>query len=210
VNKSSTILSGLYAITDTMLMPGELLFVKVESALRGGCRVLQYRHKTASAADRKREAESLRTLCHRYQCVLIINDDVELARQIDADGVHIGQSDTSVHEARQRLGQQKIIGVSCHHSLELALAAEQQGASYVAFGRFFTSQTKPHAPQAELEILQRARQQLHIPLVAIGGITRDNATLVIKHGANMIAVIHDLFTADDIEQRARFFTQLFR
>jgi thiamine-phosphate pyrophosphorylase len=189
------------------------LFAKVDSVMRGGCRVLQYRHKTASAAYRKREVESLRALCQRYQSVLIINDDIELAHQIDADGVHLGQTDTSVREARQRLGQQKIIGVSCHDSLEMALEAEQQGASYVAFGRFFDSRTKPDAPPADIGILQRAKQQLRIPVVAIGGITRDNAPRVIKESADMVAVIHDLFATDDldqVEQRAKFFTQLFR
>jgi thiamine-phosphate pyrophosphorylase len=196
-------LSGLYAI---------VACADVEPILRGGCRIIQYRNKQASRADNKMQATVLRDLCHRYQALLIINDDVELALAIGADGVHLGQADTSLNEARQRLGASKIIGVSCHNSLELARQAEQQGADYVAFGRFFESRTKPDAPQAELDILRAAKQQLRIPVVAIGGITRDNAARVIAQGADMIAVIDDLFAAQDakeLEARAKTFTQLF-
>jgi thiamine-phosphate pyrophosphorylase len=196
-------LSGLYAITDKP---------DVEAVLRGGCRIIQYRNKNANSTDRKLVASLLRHLCDNYNALLIINDDVDLALDLGADGVHLGQTDTSLPEARRRLGENGIIGVSCHHSLELALQAEQQGASYVAFGRFFESRSKPHAPQAELDILSRAKQQLRIPVVAIGGITRDNAPRVIDEGADMVAVIHDLFATNEpgeLENRARIFTQLF-
>jgi len=217
LNKSSTILaepvfSGLYAITDQHLMSGGVLFSKVEAALRGGCRVLQYRHKQASDKLKRSEAQQLRELCWRYQASFIVNDDIDLALAVQADGVHVGQTDTPLREVRRRVGDGIFVGVSCHDSLEFAAQAEADGASYVAFGRFFASRTKPQAPAAELEILQRARQQLRIPVVAIGGITRDNAPRAIRQGANMIAVIHDLFSADDpveIEKRARFFTGLF-
>lgn len=217
LKKSPTILaepalSGLYAITDPHLMSGDILFSKVEAALRGGCRLLQYRHKQASDKQKKAEAQQLRELCWRYQASFMVNDDVDLALAMQADGVHIGQTDTSLKDVRGRVGERMLVGVSCHNSLELAQQAAQEGASYVAFGRFFASHTKPLAPAAELEILRRARQQLQIPLVAIGGITRDNAPRVIQQGANMIAVIHDLFSAEDpaeIETRARFFTTLF-
>lgn len=196
-------LSGLYAITDS---------ADIEAVLRGGCRIIQYRNKIASPAEQKQTASVLRRLCDDYAALLIINDDVELALAVAADGVHIGQSDSALVEVRQRLGADAIIGVSCHNSLPLALQAEQGGASYVAFGRFFTSQTKPDAPPAELAILRAAKQQLHIPVVAIGGITRDNAASVIAEGADMIAVIYDLFApadASEREKRARTFTQLF-
>jgi len=217
LNRSSTILaepvlSGLYAITDQHLMSGDVLFSKVEAALRGGCRILQYRHKQASDKLKRSEAQQLRELCWQYQALLIINDDLELALAVQADGVHIGQTDTPLREVRRQTGKQLLMGVSCHNSLELAQEAQQDGASYVAFGRFFTSRTKPQAPAAELEILQRAKQRLQIPVVAIGGITRDNAPLTIRQGADMVAVIHDLFSAEDpaeIEVRARFFTGLF-
>lgn len=201
-------MSGLYAITDPLLMPGETLFTKAEAALRGGCRMLQYRHKQASRS----EALQLRELCSRYHASFIVNDDVDLALAVQADGVHIGQTDTGLREVRRQVSPPMRVGVSCHDSLELAQQAQQDGASYVAFGRFFASHTKPQAAAAELEILRRAKQQLQIPVVAIGGITRDNAPRAIQQGADMIAVIHDLFAAEDlveIERRARFFTNLF-
>lgn len=204
--------SGLYAITDPVLMPDEQLFIKSEAALRGGARWLQYRNKTASAARKQQEAERLSELCRRYQAAFIINDDASLASMVGASGVHVGQTDAEVSTVRGTLGGRGIVGVSCHGSLEWAKRAEQQGASYVALGRFFDSKTKPTAPPASLEVLQQACQQLSIPVVAIGGITRDNASHVIAQGAQMVAVIHDLFSpdqADEIEARARTFSQLF-
>lgn len=217
LNKSPTILaepvlSGLYAITDQHLMSGDVLFLKAEAALRGGCRILQYRHKQTSKEHKRSEAQQLRELCWRHQALFIINDDLELALAVQADGVHVGQTDTPLRELRRQAGKQLLMGVSCHNSLELAQEAQQEGASYVAFGRFFTSHTKPQAPAAELEILQHAKQQLQIPVVAIGGITRDNAPRAIQQGADMVAVIHDLFSVEDpaeVEARARFFTGLF-
>lgn len=212
MNKNNAILSGLYAITDSALMPGESLLVKTEAALRGGCRILQYRNKNANLTDRKREAELLRTLCSRYQSLLIINDDIELAQQVGADGIHIGQSDIFLTQVREQVGDKMIVGISCHDNITLALQAQQCGASYVAFGRFFESNTKPHAPAADIAVLANAKKALKIPIVAIGGITRDNAPRVIAQGTDMIAVIHDLFSPNDvheIEQRARTFAQLF-
>ena len=201
-------MSGLYAIADS---------ADIEAVLRGGCRIIQYRNKTAGSAERKEAAVALRQLCDRYAALLLINDDVELALAVDADGVHLGQgdmgqSDMALADVRRRLGPERVIGVSCHNSLALAISAEQQGANYVAFGRFFTSYTKPDAPSAELSLLRQAKQQLHVPVVAIGGITRDNAPAVIAEGADMIAVIHDLFSASDageLEKRATLFSQLF-
>lgn len=196
-------LSGLYAIADS---------ADIEAVLRGGCRIIQYRNKTASELERQQTCRDLRRLCDNYDALLLVNDDVELALAVGADGVHLGQSDLDMTAARQRLGDNAIIGISCHNSLALAMAAEQQGASYVAFGRFFDSHTKPDAPAAELSLLSQAKQQLRIPIVAIGGITRDNAPAVIAEGADMIAVIHELFSASDArdrEARARTFCQLF-
>ena len=193
-------------------MPGEQLFAKAEAALRGGVRVLQYRNKTAAAAVQKTEAARLRELCYQHNSLFIINDDVALAQAIGADGVHLGQSDAPLAEVRRRVGEAMLIGISCHASLPSALQAQADGASYVAFGRLFASHTKPEAPPAELTVLAQAKSQLAIPVVAIGGITRDNAPRVIAESADMIAVIHDLFAPDDlaeIENRARTFTQLF-
>lgn len=209
---AKSVLRGLYAITDPVLMPGERLFAKSEAALRGGCRVLQYRHKSADASLRQREALQLRRLCDRYAAQLFINDDPALALLVKADGVHVGQTDASVAKVREQVGAHMRVGISCHSSRELAQRAQQAGADYVAFGRFFPSVTKPQAPAADRDILPWAKQQLAIPRVAIGGITRDNARLLISQGADMVAVIHDLFAPDDldeIEQRTRTYTQFF-
>jgi len=209
---AASALRGLYAITDSALMPGEQLFAKAEAALRGGCRVLQYRNKTATPEQQQHEASRLCQLCRKHGALFIVNDDVDLALAIEADGIHIGQTDTALPAIRARVGERMIVGVSCHGALELAKQAEQQGASYVAFGRFFDSHTKPQAPPAGLDIVRQAKALLALPLVAIGGITRDNAPRVIAQGADMIAVIHDLFSPEnprEVEHRAKTFSQFF-
>lgn len=201
-------LHGLYVITDPELCKTDIVS-QVEQALSGGAQIVQYRNKTASAQQKQQEATQLNQLCKKYNCLFIINDDVELAKKIDADGVHIGQSDTTLHQARTILGKEKIIGVSCNNQLEWALAAQQQGADYVAFGRFFASQTKPDAPQANIDLLTKARQQLDIPIVAIGGITPDNANELLQAGADMLALIHAIFARADISRAAQQIQQNF-
>jgi len=201
-------LHGLYVITDPELCKTDIVS-QVEQALSGGAQIVQYRNKTASAQQQQQEATQLNQLCKKYNCLFIINDDVELAKKIDADGVHIGQSDTTLHQARTILGKEKIIGVSCNNQLEWALAAQQQGADYVAFGRFFASQTKPDAPQANIDLLTKARQQLDIPIVAIGGITPDNANELLQAGADMLALIHAIFAQADISRAAQQIQQNF-
>jgi len=126
-----------------------------------------------------------------------------------ADGVHIGKDDAALSHARERLGQGAIIGVSCYNSLELAIEAEQQGADYVAFGAFFPSRTKPNATLATLELLATAKQKMHIPICAIGGIKLDNAASLVSSGTNMLAVISAVFAAQDIAVAARRFSDLF-
>ncbi len=200
---------GLYAITDPGLTPGESLFDAVDAALRGGTRLLQYRDKMASPPLRKARALRLCALCQRYGAALIINDEPRLAAEIGAQGVHLGQADCNLSIARRLLGKDAIIGVSCHGNLALARAAGEQGASYIALGRFFPSHTKPEAPPASLDILQKATGSLRTPVVAIGGITPDNAPQLIEAGAKALAVVHGLFAAPDIEIRARQFTSLF-
>lgn len=196
----------LYAITDDHLMPGSLLLNKSEAALKGGCHWLQYRSKDAglSLQARVAAASQLKLLCRRYGAKLIINDDIELAQTINADGVHLGQDDGSVTQARMQLGPNSIIGVTCHDQLALAHRAIAEGASYVAFGRFYPSKTKPNAQAAPLSLLNQARQ-LGVPVTAIGGITLANAGFVIEAGASAIAVCHSLFACDDVETRARDF-----
>ena len=202
-------LKGLYGITDAKLMSKETVFSQVEQALLGGAAVIQYRDKHSDNNLRLNQARQLTALCQRYERPLLINDDVELAVACGAAGVHLGQQDGSVAEARQKLGKQAIIGVTCHSSLELALSAQAEGADYVAFGAFYPSSTKPNATPAPIELLTDAHQQLQIPVVAIGGITVDNARQLIEPGADMIAVVHSLFAADDITDRARRFCRLF-
>lgn len=205
-------LRGLYAITDSQLLDGGRLLPYVEAALKGGARLLQYRDKSTDASRRLREAEALRELCERFGATLLINDDAELAARLGV-GVHLGQTDGSLAAARALLGRQAVVGGTCHASLEQAQQAVAEGASYVAFGRFFNSQTKPGAPSASVELLEQARERFpQVPRVAIGGVTLDNAPELIARGADLIAVIHALFAADtpaQVEQRARAFSQLF-
>ncbi|WP_416638320.1 thiamine phosphate synthase [Pseudomonas sp. OHS18] len=204
-------LRGLYAITDSGLLAGGKLLPYVEAALTGGARLLQYRDKSTDEARRLREAEALRRLCESHGATLIINDDAELAARLGV-GLHLGQQDGSLAAARALLGRQAIIGGTCHAQLALAEQAAGEGASYVAFGRFFNSLTKPGAPAATLDLLATARARVALPIVAIGGIDLHNAAPLIAHGASMIAVIHALFAADspaEVERRARAFSALF-
>ncbi|MRI32826.1 thiamine phosphate synthase [Endozoicomonas sp. OPT23] len=203
-------LKGLYGVTDSQLLPDDrILLEAVEAALRGGMKVLQYRDKSLDADKRLRQASMLRVLCHSYQALFIINDDIELAADVEADGVHLGQQDETIAEARQRLGDYAIIGISCEGSMEQAQTAVEQGANYIAFGRFFPSRTKPDAKPAELSLLPAAKEAFKVPVVAIGGITMDNAAQLIEAGTDMIAVVHNLFASTDIESRAREFSKLF-
>lgn len=205
-----TRLHGLYGLTDAELMPTDsAMLERVEAALRGGMRLLQYRDKSDDAERRLRQARALLDLCRQYDCPLLINDDVELAHTSDADGVHLGQQDGSVAAAREYLGSRALIGQTCHERIELAHSAIRAGADHVAFGAFFPSQTKPGATPAPLSLLQTAREQLDVPVVAIGGISVDNAPQVIEAGADLVAVVHALFAAEDIRQQARRFAQQF-
>jgi thiamine-phosphate pyrophosphorylase len=180
---------GLYAITPESKTAAEILeFTK--AVLNGGACVVQYREKGSN--DVTDLAYQLLELCHAYNAPLIINDNVKLAEKIGADGVHLGKDDGSILEARQRLGSQAIIGVSCYNSLELAIDAEKQDANYVAFGRFFTSNSKPLAAPAEIGTLTAATKVLTLPIVAIGGILPENGASLLNAGADLLAVIGGL------------------
>lgn len=206
----SAALHGLYAITDPQLLPGETLLSGVALAIAGGARVVQYRNKTASADKQREEAIALRELCHDHNILLLINDDVQLCLDSGADGVHLGQKDGKIPLARQQLGDNAIIGVTCHDKSELVANAEKAGADYVALGRFFPSKTKPDAPAASIDVLTRIRQQTSLPIVAIGGITAANGRLLVDAGADMLAVIHGLFgVQDNIRQHATALQRLF-
>lgn len=204
-------LRGLYAITDSQLLAGERLLPYVEAALRGGARLLQYRDKSADQERRYAEAAALAELCARHGANLIINDDLALAERLGV-GLHLGQDDGSLAEARCRLGPDALLGATCHARLDLAERAVTEGASYLAFGRFFNSNTKPGAPAATPQLLDEAARRFALPIVAIGGVTLDNAPGLIARGASLVAVVHALFAADsaaEVERRARAFAALF-
>jgi thiamine-phosphate pyrophosphorylase len=203
-------LRGLYVITDPHWTPTASLLNQVEAALRGGAQLVQYRDKYSTATERYTLARSLLTLCQQYDRLLIINDDVELCAEIGAHGVHLGQADTAISDARHRLGAQAIIGATCHNNLSAAQQASRQGASYVAFGRFFASRTKPQAPPASLNELLPGLAALDIPAVAIGGITLARAAPFIAAGFAMLAVIQDVFARDDIQAHCARYAALFK
>lgn len=199
-------LRGLYAITPDSADSAALLD-RVRRALEGGIALLQYRSKLASRARRLLEAKQLKQLARRFGVPLIVNDDVELALEAGADGAHLGREDGDFVLARKRLPG-KILGASCYSQVELARAAVAAGADYVAFGSVFASPTKPQAVRAPLALFAAARS-LGVPRVAIGGVTLENAPQAIRAGADMVAVISDLFDAPDIGLRASQYRRLF-
>lgn len=202
-------LTGLYVITDPQLTPSNSLLHQVHQAIKGGARIIQYRDKSSPAGLRLQLAQQLRALTLEYNRLLIINDDIELCLQCNADGVHLGQEDTPLEIARQQLGRGKIVGATCHGSIDLAHQAMDRGANYLAFGRFFPSQTKPDAQPAELAYLEEFIARCPLPTVAIGGITLNNAAPLLGAGFNMLAVIQDVFGQDDIELQCRHYQSLF-
>jgi len=202
-------LKGLYAITDENLISEKNFEQAVKSALQGGSKIIQYRDKSNNHNKRLRQATLLRALCTQNNAICIINDDIDLAKAVCADGVHLGKNDNSIAQARKILGDNSVIGVSCYNNLELAIAAEKNQASYVAFGAMFSSSTKPDASAAKLSIISAAKQQLKIPVCAIGGITQENIFQVIDHGADMAAVISSLFSSSNIKVAANNLSQKF-
>lgn len=204
-------LTGLYAITsEAVCRSTDRLVAAVGDALAGGACLIQYRDKWNSPAQRRYNAHALHGLCHAHHALLIINDDPQLAAAAGADGVHLGAGDPPIAEARALLGPDAVIGVTCSGSLARAEAAQAAGASYVAFGRFFASRTKPDAPPAALELLETARAALDIPICAIGGLTPDNAREVIARGADLVAAVEGIFGADDIAAAARAYRRCFK
>jgi thiamine-phosphate pyrophosphorylase len=199
---------GVYAITPETADTAKLL-AQIEAALAGGVAAVQYRDKSTDVARRHEQASELRALCRRFNVPLIVNDDLRLADLADADGVHLGRDDGSLREARIILGPDKLIGTSCYQSLALAQSAEAAGADYIAFGSFFPSPTKPAAGRAEAVLLREATQVIHVPIVAIGGITLTNAPILLDAGADSLAVLSALFDASNIRAAAQALNQLF-
>ena len=204
----SRIVSGLYAVTPELIDTAELL-ARVEAALRGGARMVQYRNKSADRFLQIRQAGAVARACRRTGACFIVNDSITLAAEIDADGVHLGSGDVDIDSARKALGPNKLIGISCYNQLSRAREAAGNGADYIAFGSFFASATKPVAMRADVELLADARRTLVVPIVAIGGITPDNAQALIEAGADALAVVSALFDSADVEQTARRFASLF-
>ncbi|MGJ0485305.1 MAG: thiamine phosphate synthase [Methylomicrobium sp.] len=198
---------GLYAITQTDGKSPTTIIAEVEAAIRGGAVVVQYRDKNPDNALYL--ARELAKVCHRYQVPLLVNDNIELALESGADGVHLGKDDGHIREARMRLGEDAIIGISCYDSLDRALEAQAHGATYAAFGRFFPSGTKPLAAPAKVDTLRQARQALSIPIVAIGGILPENGEALLTAGADLLAVIGGIFDREP-EISARAYQRLFK
>jgi thiamine-phosphate pyrophosphorylase len=202
-------INGLYALTPDVADTPELIAM-TRQALEGGVSLVQYRNKAAGSELRREQAHALARLCRAFQIPMVINDDLDLAIEVSADGVHLGREDTPLTDARRRLGHGKIIGISCYNQLERAVEAEHHGADYVAFGAFFASITKPGATSAALDLLNRAKQDLQVPVVAIGGITSDNAAELIRRGADAVAVSNALFHASDVRAAAENFSRLIK
>jgi thiamine-phosphate pyrophosphorylase len=198
---------GLYAITPSEELSAEQIIIAVRAAIKGGASVIQYRDKHRQ--DPAPLAIELLNICHCYKVPLIINDNIDLAKRIGADGVHLGKDDGNLIEARQRLGKEFIIGISCYNSLHRAIEAENNGATYVAFGRFFSSTSKPLASPADINTLRQAKQFLHIPIVAIGGILPENGGQLLQAGAELLAAIGGIFDLQP-EQSARKYLPLFK
>ena len=201
------IIKGLYAVT-----PEEKdLFVlssQVESCIKGGARLIQYRSKKLSKVEQSKQASKIKVVCDYYKVPLIINDDIELCSFLDADGVHLGGDDDSLEKARLVLGPSKIIGVSCYNSIDRVKKAVDKGATYIALGACFPTITKPNAPTVSLDLIALVLKKFKIPLVAIGGINLENIELLTKKGVTCIAVINSLFKENDIEGTARQFSSL--
>lgn len=202
-------ISGLYAVTPDFAADAAPLAGRVEAALRGGAKIVQYRNKTAALAARLGQLECLVAACRSAGAALIVNDSVEMAAQTGADGVHLGRDDGPISIARRVLGPGKWIGISCYNELQRARDAVAAGADYVAFGSFFPSSTKPGAVRALPALLSQARKEIAVPIVAIGGINAGNAGLLIELGADAVAVASALFDAADVEAEARRLSGLF-
>jgi thiamine-phosphate pyrophosphorylase len=200
-------MKGLYLVTPDWEDTSRLLAVTAQ-ALDAGAALVQYRNKTASAALRREQAGALLALCRSYRRPLVINDHVDLCLQLDADGVHIGGTDAPVAAVRAALGPARIVGASCYGQLALARAAQDAGASYVAFGGFYPSKVKVYEVSTPLHIVSQARSQLRVPVVVIGGMTVENARPLVELGADMVAAISSVYLAADPYAAAHRFAAL--
>ena len=206
--RDSFIIKGLYAITPDMADSNSLL-QKTQLAIEGGAFMVQYRSKIQDRDVKMQQCAAILRLCREYKIPCIVNDDVDMCRVLEADGVHLGKKDDNIAEVRSILGEDAIIGSSCYDQLNRAKLAQKEGASYVAFGAMFETSTKPNAPRATLELLREAKSQIQIPIVAIGGITMNNAHDVIETGIDAIAVINSLYESNSIKETAETLSSMF-
>lgn len=207
--RDSFIIKGLYAITPDSADLNTLI-QKTKSAIEGGAFMVQYRSKIQDRDVKMQQCAAILRLCREYEIPCIVNDDVDMCRILEADGVHLGEKDDNIAEVRHILGEDAIIGSSCYDQLDRAKSAQKEGASYVAFGAMFATSTKPNAPRASLALLKEAKREIQIPIVAIGGITVNNAHDVIKTGIDAIAVINSLYEAKSIKETAETFAKMFQ
>lgn len=199
---------GLYLVTPDWTDTDRLLDVTAQG-LEAGATLVQYRNKTASADLRREQAAALLALCRRHGRPLLVNDHVDLCLRLDADGVHVGGLDAPVAAVRAALGPSKIVGASCYGQLALARAAQEAGASYVAFGGFYPSRVKVYEVSTPLQIVAQAKAQLQVPVVVIGGMTAANARPLVALGADLVAAISSVYLAEDAGAAAREFVALF-
>lgn len=192
----------LYAVTDRRWLGGRRLADQVEEALKGGVTFVQLREKDLDEERFLEEAREIKELCGRYQVPFVINDNVDIAQAVDADGVHVGQSDMEAGDVRARLGQDKIIGVSAQ-TVEQALLAESRGADYLGVGAVFATGSKADASEVDHETVKAICQAVHIPVIAIGGITRENVGALTGTGVCGVAVISAIFAQEDVEEGTR-------
>lgn len=201
-------MKGLYLVTPDWDETDRMLEV-TEKALAAGAAIVQYRHKTASTALRAEQATALLALCRRHAVPMIINDHLDLCMQIDADGAHVGGTDSPVAAARTQLGASKIVGASCYGDLQLARDAAAAGASYVAFGGFYPSRVKKYEVSTPVDIVSRAKRELALPVCVIGGMTPDNSLPLVNEGADMVAAISSVYQSEQPEVSVRDFARLF-
>jgi len=199
---------GLYAITDCENNSVIDLLEKTEEILSAGAVILQYRNKTTNQEEKKKLAEELNLLCKNFNVAFIINDDILLAKEIKADGIHLGGQDTTVNSARDILGN-VIVGISCYNNLDRAIKAQEAGADYIAFGSFYLSQTKPDAKRANIDLITQAKSEFKLPIVAIGGITPENGKALINAGADFLAVISGLYAPTNTANVTKAYINLF-
>ena len=199
---------GIYLISDSKNLAIDDLLDKTEKILDVGISLFQFRDKNSKYEIKKSTALKLQTLCKKYNTLFIINDDVVLAKEISADGVHLGRDDMDIDMARKILGD-KIIGVSCYNNLEDAITAEIMGADYIALGSFFNSPTKPEAGKIAIDLLPIAKSKLNIPVVAIGGITPENGKQLVDNKVDFLAIISGIYASTDIINSVKAYKNLF-